>query len=323
MTTAWVLGSGGLLGTALCRALRGQRVALFVPAERFCWGDCAVLDLQIASAMRGFAAKINAGDSWQIYWAAGIGTMGSTLEAVSTETRALKLLLQLIESYPHLLSGSGAIALASSAGAVYAGADDAVITENTSAAPTTAYACEKVVQESLISTFTAANNRIGALLARISTIYGPGQAVDKKQGLLTHIARRILRNQPIQIFVPYDTIRDYIAVDDAANLIVNALGVAALRRRAVIKIIASEHPTTIAEIVSVFKRLARRAPRIVTSASKLSGLYARRVEFRSIALPECARVPRKSLLIGIAQLMAAERAAFVQSRVSNALLRKT
>lgn len=323
MTTAWVLGSGGLLGTALCRALRSQSVALFAPAERFCWGDGPVLDLQIASAVRGFAAKVNAGDPWQIYWAAGIGTMGSTQEAVSTETRALKVLLERLASYPQLLAGSGAIALASSAGAIYAGAGEAIITEHTSAAPTTPYAREKVLQENLISTFIAANEGIGALLARISTVYGPGQASDKKQGLLTHIARRTLRHQPIQIFVPYDTIRDYIAVDDAANLIVNALDVAAGTRSAVIKIIASEHPTTIAEIVSVFKRLARRAPRIVTSASKLSGLYSRRVQFRSIALPECAKPPKKSLLIGIAELMAAERGAFVRSRDSNLPLSKT
>lgn len=43
-----------------------------------------------------------------------------------------------------------------------------------------------------------------ALIARISMFYGPGQAKDKQQGLLAHIARCILRNQPIQIYVPYD-----------------------------------------------------------------------------------------------------------------------
>jgi UDP-glucose 4-epimerase len=152
-----------------------------------------------------------------------------------------------------------------------------------------------------------------ALNARISTIYGPGQATVKQQGLLTHIARRILRNQPIQIYVPYDTIRDYIAVDDAARAITGALFLANQQPGVCTKIIASEKPTTIAEIISVFKRIARRGPLIVTSASKLTSLYARRVQFRSVVLTDGARPMVTSLAVGIAQLMVAERAAFVRS----------
>jgi UDP-glucose 4-epimerase len=76
------------------------------------------------------------------------------------------------------------------------------------------------------------------------------------------------------------------------------------------RIVAAELPTTIAEIVSVFKRLARRAPRIVTSANKLGALYSRRVQFRSIVSPKVVARPKTTLLIGIAQLLAAERAAY-------------
>ena len=322
MTTAWVLGSGGLLGGALCRALRRDGIELFLPAERFSWVDGHALDGQIAIAVQAFAARLNANESWQIYWAAGVGSMASAQDALAAETHALKQLLQRLEAQPRLMSAPGAIAFASSAGAIYAGAKDAVITEHTPPAATTAYAREKLLQEDLLKAFVMANQQTEALLARISTIYGPGQAADKQQGLLTHIARRILRNQPIQIYVPYDTIRDYIAVDDAAAAIIRALEITSKTPRALVKIVASEHPTTIAEIVSVFKRLARRAPRIVTSASKLSALYSRRVQFRSLALPECAKVPKRSLLVGVAQLMAAERSAFVQSRHQDSELSK-
>ena len=34
MTIAWVLGSGGLLGAALCRQLRRNGTTLFFPADR-------------------------------------------------------------------------------------------------------------------------------------------------------------------------------------------------------------------------------------------------------------------------------------------------
>ena len=80
------------------------------------------------------------------------------------------------------------------------------------------------------------------------------------------------------------------------------------------KIIASEQPTTIAEIISVYKRIARRRPRIVASASKLSSLYTRRIQFRSIELPVSEYLPKTSLLVGIAQVLAAERSAFSRSK---------
>jgi len=144
----------------------------------------------------------------------------------------------------------------------------------------------------------------------MTTIYGPGQATGKQQGLLAHMARSIVRNRPIQIYVPFDTIRDYIFVDDAAASMVVNLSALDDRLSVRTKIVAAEQPTTIAEIVSVFKKLARRAPRIVTSASTLGALYSRRIQFRSVVTSKVVSPRRTSLLIGIAQLLAAERAAF-------------
>jgi UDP-glucose 4-epimerase len=313
MTIAWVIGSGGLLGAALCRVLHRNGDELFFPAERFSWDSGPEFDSQIATAVQAFAYKVEAADRWEIYWAAGIGTMSSSEDTLTPETRALALLLRLLDTNPSLMAESGAMTFASSAGAIYAGSQDDIITERTCPTPTTAYAHEKLRQEDLVSSFAFAKPKKTALLARISTIYGPGQAVGKQQGLLTHIARRILRNQSIQIYVPYDTIRDYIAVDDAAAAMVSALRVTSEKPRVLTKIIASEQPATIAEIISIFKRISRRAPRVVTSASSLSSLYSRRVQFRSVALPECARPPVKSLPVGIAQLMMAERTTFVRS----------
>ena len=58
MTVAWVLGSTGLLGSALCRALRCRETALFSPAERFRWGSEPELALQMAAAVGAFAARV-------------------------------------------------------------------------------------------------------------------------------------------------------------------------------------------------------------------------------------------------------------------------
>jgi UDP-glucose 4-epimerase len=166
----------------------------------------------------------------------------------------------------------------------------------------------------MVSELALANRSLTVLLARISTLYGPGQATGKQQGLLALIARRILRNQPIQIYVPLDTIRDYITAGDAAAAIIATMRAISEKSGVFTKIIASEQPTTIAEIISIYRRIARRTPKIVTSVSKLSSIYTRRIQFHSIAIPVNEQISRTSLLVGIAQVMAAEMSAFARSR---------
>lgn len=313
MTIAWVIGSGGLLGSALCRALRIKDTSVFLPAQGFYWRDPPKLPSQFAAAVQSFGLHVQTADRWEIYWAAGVGTMGSSLGELEPETNAFTLLLKLIEAQPQLSAKPGALSLASSAGAIYAGCTDAIIDNTSDPAPTTPYADEKLKQEDLLRTYASKNKTTSVLIARISTLYGPGGAIGKQQGLITHIARCILRNKPIQIYVPLDTIRDYITAEDAATMIVAALGAINQAPGIDTRIIASEQPTTIAEIISVYKRITRRSPRIVTSASKLSSVYSRRIQFRTKNVTQSTRVPQTSLLVGIARVMAAERSLYAHT----------
>jgi UDP-glucose 4-epimerase len=315
MTVAWVIGGNGLLGSALRSAILRTETSLFVPTESFFWSSEPELNVQLETAVKAFAKVVNTEKGWEIYWAAGVGTMSSIEADLVIETRVLSKLLSLIESQLALIATEGCFAFASSAGAIYAGVTDDIINENTSVAPTTAYAYEKLKQESLISAFVSKNCRVTGLFARMSTLYGPGQATGKKQGLIAEIARRILRNQPIQIYVPFDTIRDYITASDAATIILTTMRAIRGKTGTLVKIVASEQSTTIAEIISVYKRIARRKPRIVTSASKLSSIYNRRIQFHSLVYLANEQISRTSLFVGIAQVMTAERFAFAKSRV--------
>lgn len=300
---AWVIGRGGLLGSALERALQHSGVALHVPDERFAWQEPDRLPDQMRRAVTRFAAAASTAGVWEIHWAAGVGTMGSTDESLRVETRALDALLAALDD-ADLRSGGGRVSFASSAGAIYAGSSDPVIDEFTTERPTTPYAHAKLANERRVHDW-AKGSGSALLIARISTLYGVGQASDKQQGLLTHIARCVIRNQPIRIFVPLDTIRDYVAADEAATSVLEALEQVG-PGRTTIKIVASEQPATISEILSLFRRIARRSPRIVTSGSPLSNSYVRRVQFRSVVPPLRSRPPM-NLLIGISQVLTAER----------------
>lgn len=305
-TVAWVVGSGGLLGSALRRGLQEDGIELFTPAQRFNWTDEARLCEQIGAASSAFASSLDGAQAWEIYWAAGIGAMSSTEVELAMETRALAGLLSQISANARFADTIGRFAFASSAGAIYAGTSAVVITEATLPAPTTAYAREKLKQEELVRSFALGSGKCTALIARISTLYGVGQAHGKKQGLLAHIARCILRNQVVHIYVPLDTIRDYIISDDAAAVMIGVLR-KARAEVPVTKIVASEQPTTISEIISVFRKVARHPPRIATSASTLSSLYSHCVRFRSDVLREVEPKHRTGLLVGVAKVLAAER----------------
>lgn len=313
MTVAWVLGSAGLLGAALCRGLRESGSELFSPGRRLSWSRPDELSAQISEEVAAFALRAQTAQRWEIHWAAGVGTMGSPAEVVAPETHALRLLLDQLPRHATLMSSRGAISFASSAGAIYAGCSDEVITEQSLPAPTTPYANEKLRQEALLQIFAAAQPSTSVLVARLSTLYGAGQASGKKQGLLGHMARSIIRNRPVQIYVPFDTMRDYIDADDAAVAIIGLLRSAGPDAALRMRIVASENPTTIAEIYSIFKRMARRTPLVVRSANRLSQLYSPRVQFRSLQRAEFVRPPGKQLAVGISQLMRAEQMAFIKS----------
>ena len=81
---------------------------------------------------------------------------------------------------------------------------------------TTEAQLEQVLSINVRASFVLAHASATALVARLSTLYGPGQSRGKPQGLIAHIARGVVRNQPVRIYVPLDTVRDYLAADDAA-----------------------------------------------------------------------------------------------------------
>lgn len=313
MTVAWVIGAGGTLGSALCRALAQAQTRRFTPSARIDWGDERVSSRQLATAVDAFAGEVQAtAQDWQIYWAAGQGTMGSSRDDMARESRLLASVLRAISGHDVLTQTAGTLLLASSAGAIYAGSQSEIITEATAIAPTTDYARGKLEHERQLQDFAANYPNVAVAIARISTVYGPRPLPGKRQGLIAEMAHRIIRNQPVHIYVPLDTIRDYIAVDDAADALVQFAQFHAGQSGAFVKIIASEQSTTISEIAAIFKKIAHRVPRIVTSGCALTDLYRRRIQFRSTADTAIAARPRTRLVVGIAQVMAAARLALAR-----------
>jgi UDP-glucose 4-epimerase len=182
------------------------------------------------------------------------------------------------------------------------------VSERTPLAINTAYAVHKLEQEGRLREAVAAQPGWSGLIARYSTLYGPGQARGKAQGLISQLARRIVANEVIHIYVPLDTLRDYIFSDDAAQRSLAALQDCPAGNTT-LKIIATEHSTSIAQLVGTFRRVSRRPVRLVTSVNQLSPLYLRCIRFRSEEPSGMPHAIGRSLHIGIHQVLEAERQA--------------
>lgn len=315
MTHVWVLGAGGMLGSAVTRELSREVVKVYRHPEPFAWRDVQRLRTQFGEALRLFLAGLEAGDSWEIYWAAGVGSMGSSRVELEGETTALENFLVALERLLVQVGKPGAIGFASSAGALYAGSAEFEITEDTSISVNTDYAAAKLQQEQVLEHFARRQDLATILIARFSTLYGPGQAQGKRQGLVSHMARCALRHQPVEIFVPLDTSRDYLFIDDAANdLIDSTRALRAGNERCHVRIIAAERSVTISEIIATVNRLNKRRLRVVCSRNELSALYSPRVAYRSVSrLATNRRTRRHTLLEGTAALLRAERLAYAAS----------
>ncbi|MFN6106726.1 MAG: NAD-dependent epimerase/dehydratase family protein [Planctomycetaceae bacterium] len=303
----WVLGARGLLGRALKGHLRQTSSAMFQPACRFAWDDERLLREQLAHSVTAFALQVREAGSWELYWAAGVAGMGTPAAAVAAESRAFEWLVDRLEADPILGQVPGRFLLASSAGGIYAGSREAVVDEATPEAPTTPYAQGKLDQENRLrqSRLAAAGCRV--LLARISTMYGPFLPGDTRQGLISTMARCVVRNRPVPIFVPLDTARDYIDTDDAARIGIATLQSLPQGAEPTVKIVAAESLTTVAELLATFHRVAHRRLLFTTSVGSLSGLYTMRFRFRSRVCPGAVRFAKTTLLQGVARVVAAER----------------
>lgn len=293
-----VIGARGLLGNSLVRRLRleGHRVL----TARIPWATPGQ-----ESALQAAAARLiqeSAGGTWTLVWCAGSGVTGARAETLDLELAALVAMLEALA--PH--GSRGLILLASSAGGVYAGSANPPHTELTESAPLSAYGEAKLAAEDRLREWAELTGGRGVAV-RYANLYGPGQDLRKPQGLISHLCRGFLTAQPVSIYVPADTMRDYIYADDAAALTVALTRVGLPAGSFTTKICASGQSVTITGLVGTCGAVFRRRPKVVMGSSPLASAQARDLRLRSVVLPEVTPQPATTLVAGISQTLAGTR----------------
>ncbi|MFS0700155.1 NAD-dependent epimerase/dehydratase family protein [Cellulomonas sp. 179-A 4D5 NHS] len=245
----WVVGAGGLLGRAVTRLAADAE--LFA-ARTVPWSDGEQAAALLSAELERFGAGLGPDDAWCIVWAAGAGVIATSPDKLAAELVTFEAFVRaLADRTP---PGRGSLFLSSSA-SVFAGSPAPPFDELTPVHPTSAYASTKLRQEELAASLLAGRARVA--VGRFSTLYGPGQRLDKPQGLISQMCVQAAMNRPISIYVPMDTLRDYLYVDDAAALVWECV-----RRLCAsdgegegVRVLASERATTIAELVHVVQNV--------------------------------------------------------------------
>lgn len=279
-TLAWVVGRGGLLGSHVEAAVRGREGwALFRPAP-FPWGSPDRLRMGMDKTASEYGIQVRDHGKGAVFWCAGSGVVGASAASLALETESFEYFLKRLDGV-----GVGRFFLASSAGGIWAGSADRPITEDSRPRPISLYGVAQLDKEATLARWAERRPTISTLVGRLSNLYGPGQARAKPQGLVSHLTRSLLHGEPAHVFVPLDTIRDYLFVEDAARAIVRAverLGPeAAMDARNVLKIFASEQATTIGELLGAFRRTAKRPLKVVTGLHAVATQQPACLQFRS------------------------------------------
>ena len=309
-TLAWVIGRGGLLGSHVAAALaESHRVVEWTPTGGpFHWADRDRVDVRFAESIAGFLEAAGSHEAVAIFWCAGSGVVATPANEMAVETETWERFLARLGSelaQRPLLRRPLSLVLASSAGGIYAGTRDAPLTEGSATLPLSPYGEAKLLQETALRRWTHTRPEVSTLVARIANLYGPGQRPDKPQGLISQMSRCLIHQRPLHIYVPFDTVRDFVFAEDAARALVRWS--ARLRREAesagrsvhVLKICASERSATIASLVGLFRGLGKRRLRIVSGLHPLKGQHPQRQRFRSTVWSDEPRPDATSLLVGI------------------------
>ena len=307
MTIAtWVVGGSGLLGSALTTELASDPQSIIV-RQTVRWADDRHRQRDLANGTTAWLGVPGA-TSFRLIWAAGAGVTSTQKTALDDEAATFRAFATLLgaELGKRRIAPSVSLFLASSAGGVYSGGEHPPFTESSAPLPLSHYGETKLAMEHIV-TELADFAKIRVLIGRISNLYGPGQQIDKQQGFVSQLCQSMLARRPMSIYVSLDTMRDYIYVDDAAAVIhaaIERLEREGTAGTSVIKNIASHSPATLGGVLHDARMVFKRKPEVVLARSPMAAGQTRDLRIGSTVWPELNDLPRRSLLIGMAQTRA-------------------
>jgi len=246
-----------------------------MPETRTNWQDQRSAVASLQQDCKKFFQMINGAD-WSIAWCAGRSIVGSSNSEIDRESELIETLFDAIKACKPV-GVTGKVFFASSAGGVYAGASNEMIDEDSQPKPIATYGFGKLAHEEIFKK-NSRQQQINCLIGRITNLYGPGQDMTKSQGLISQLCRSNLTKRPLNIFVPLQTARNYLYVDDASAMIAEFMQ---HDDTLCIKIFASPQSITIATLIRTSYEVFKRRPLISLGVNERTSMQPMSLHFKS------------------------------------------
>jgi UDP-glucose 4-epimerase len=286
----WVIGGSGLIGSAIRAAAPDPFAAQRVP-----WADPDASVLALGGELDRFVRAAD-GRPWSIAWAAGAATVSSDDAETEREAAVFRRFAELVAAAR--LGPRGAFFLTSSAGGVHAGSVHPPFDERTPSAPISPYGRARLAQEQAATELLA--DRLPVVIGRLSNVYGPGQNIHKLQGLISRLAVCSIMREPLNLFVPLSTVRDYVYVTDVAAAVHGWLDHAAGGGTgAHVRIIASGTGTSAGQLVRMAQDIGHRRVPIAMGSHPSAGRQAADLRFVPSVIPGAPPLPQTPLPVGM------------------------
>ncbi len=257
-----VLGAGGFIGTNLCLRLR----ALGVPVTGFGRGapPAALAGIEWISGVLDERSpdRLVAGHA-HVFDLIGAGLPNSSndnpAQIVADAVPAKVRLLEACRS-----EGVRRYVFASSGGTVYGVTGPMPVSEDAPTEPISAYGIGKLVVEKYLALYRHLYG-LEARALRIANAYGPHQDPRRGQGLVSALLRRLLADEPVEIWGDGRIVRDYIHIDDVVAAMLACLDHDGPGR---VFNVGSGIGRSVSEVLADAARITGRTPRLVRRAAR-------------------------------------------------------
>ena len=248
-----VVGETGLIGSAIKNINVSNTLDFFINE----WTT-----ENISNSLR------NLKNEWEItrrpidlVWAAGKSNNSSNQATLDSE-------IGIVESFMKSLSNSGlelkSLSLISSAGSIFGGYDNELISNNTLPKPISLYGKSRLEIESKFTDYANVNT-IKLNIFRLTNVFGLKHTLKNNSGLIAHLINANLTRKELNIFAPLYVEQDYIDVDFVSQNLLNILKISKSSGRLINNYIFSRNQSnSIAEVISLIDKFMGRKTPFVT-----------------------------------------------------------
>jgi UDP-glucose 4-epimerase len=217
---------GGFIGSHVARGFVGRGVPTTVVTrrqpdrsarERLSGARLVVADAGDTGAMRALLDPAE-----HVVWCTGgLLPAESNDNAVEDVSITLPPLLATLDVM--VASGGRSLTFLSSGGTVYGNPTVLPVPEHHALRPLTSHGIMKVAAELYLHLYRELHG-LRTVALRCANVYGDGQLPNRSQGIVATALHRISRGEPVPVFGDGSVVRDYIHVDDVANVVATLAG---------------------------------------------------------------------------------------------------